>query len=99
MAIIQRFGAALNLNVHVQALELAAAGPTPRTIAWTLDGYNALAPYYNRTVGATRVFFIGAPPMGHIGPPWAGIVSFAPSPWADFLILTNTPCFAHIALL
>ena len=33
-----------------QALELAASVPTPgRTINWTLDGYNALVPYYNRT--------------------------------------------------
>jgi len=82
-----------------QALELAASVPTPgRTINWTLDGYNALVPYYNRTSGTTRAFFFGAPPVGHIGS-WAAILSFTPSPWADFVILTDAPCFAHIALL
>ena len=85
-----------------QALELAAFGPTRggRTLTWTLDGYNALLPYYNRTAGTTTVFFVGAPPVGHLGPgSWAAVLSFTPSPWAEFLILTNAPCFAHIAML
>jgi hypothetical protein len=84
-----------------QGLELAAFGPTPgRTLTWTLDGYSPLAPYYNRSAGTTRVFFAGAPPVGHLGPSsWAAVLWFTPSPWADFLILTNAPCFAHITLV
>ena len=83
-----------------QALELAAFSPTARgqTINWTLDGYNALAPYYSRSSGTIRVFFAGAPPVGP-GASWAAILSFTPSPWADFVIFTDVPCFAHIALL
>jgi len=80
-----------------QALELATLSGIS-SIGWTLDGYNAAPPFYQRFGGVTNVGFAGSPPMGHTGA-YATVVSFRVSPWAEFWILTNKACFAHIAVL
>jgi len=81
-----------------QALEVHPVGGSISTINWTLDGISAAPPFYQRETGTTRAFFAGAPPTGHSAP-WAVVLSFVVSPWVEFNILTNIPCFAHIAVL
>jgi prepilin-type processing-associated H-X9-DG protein len=79
-----------------QALELGTLSGISN-IRWTLDGYNAAPPFYERHGGRTNVGFAGNPPTGHTGS-YAAVVSFRGSPWAEFWILTNSACFAHIAV-
>ena len=83
-----------------QGLELATTAPgISRTITWTLEGISASPPYYVRGGGTTpAVRFFGSPPVGHVGS-YSVTVAFGLSPWAEFNLLTNTTCFAHIALL
>jgi hypothetical protein len=80
-----------------QALELATTGGLA-TITWTLDGYSAAIPFYERHGGSTRAGFAGSPPMGHTGS-YADVLLYHPTPWVEFWILTNRTCFAHIAVL
>jgi len=83
-----------------QGLELATAAPgITGTIIWTLEGISASPPYYVRgggTYPAAR--FFGSPPVGHVGS-YPTLVAFGVSPWAEFNLLTNRNCWAHIALL
>jgi hypothetical protein len=78
-----------------QALELATMGGTA-SISFTLDGYSASPPFYERDVGTVRTSFSGSPPLGSTGN-WAVVLSYRLSPWAEFWLLPNRPCFAHIA--
>jgi hypothetical protein len=93
-------GGPLVTGLLFQGLELATAAPgITRTITWTLEGISASPPYYVRGGGTTPgVRFFGSPPVGHVGF-YSVVVAFAVSPWAEFNLLTNTNCFAHIALL
>jgi len=80
-----------------QVLELATAvrGSTA-TITFTLDGYSASPPFFHRFPGAIRTSFAGSPPLGSTGR-WAVILAYPLSPWAEFWLLPNANCFAHIA--
>ena len=94
------FSGPLVTGLPLQALELRTAAPgVTGTIAWTLEGISASPPYYfwggGRFPGAG---FSGAPPVGHVGS-YAVVVAFAVSPWAEFNLLTDRNCYAHIALL
>ena len=90
------FSGPLVTGFPYQALELAVAGSGSST-TWTLEGISASPPYYVFVGGTTRfVDFHGSPPVGHTGRAsvW---VAFAVSPWAEFNLLTNNSCFAHMA--
>jgi hypothetical protein len=84
----------------LQGLELAPATVFPRgTITWTLEGISASPPYYVRGGGTTTTpFFLGSPPVGHVVN-YAVVFAFAVSPWAEFNLLTDKNCWAHIAIL
>jgi len=85
-------------GLPLQALEVHPTSGIIRTINWTLDGYSAAPPFYQRETGRTRTLSFGSPPTGHTGD-YAVVLAFAVSPWAEFNILTDIPCFAHIAML
>jgi hypothetical protein len=84
-------------GIPFQALELATTGSPSASITWTLDGYSAAIPFYSRFGGTTSVGFAGATPMGHTGS-YAAVLGFHVTPWVEFWLLTNRPCFAHIAV-
>lgn len=88
-------------GVPFERLELssltAANTIKAQTISWTLDCYSANWPFYERHRGTTPgVGFAGAPP-GFGALSTIAVYLFEPmSPWMEYWLLTDTPCFAHI---
>ena len=82
-----------------QALELGGSAAST-TIRWTLDGYSAVVPFYQRHGGTTIAPNVGGPgnPIGHTGL-YATVLSYHVSPWVEFWLLPNVRCFAHIAVM
>jgi len=86
-------------GVPLQTLELAtSAGPGVK-VSWTLDGYNAAPPFYERDMGTTFAVRLGTTsaagiPQGST----ARVVWFLASPWCEFWLLTNVGCLAHMQL-
>lgn len=85
-------------GIPFQALELAATSFAGRRITWTLDGFSVSPPFFQRNAGVSTVPVSASQPVGHFSS-WAGVFSYAVSPWAEFNLLTNNNCWAHIALL
>jgi hypothetical protein len=84
-------------GLPLQALELATLGAPSAVISFTLDGYSASPPFYERDTNVVTTGFAGSPPVGSTGI-WAVVLSYRLSPYVEFWLLANTPCFAHIAM-
>jgi hypothetical protein len=80
-----------------QGLEFASGSNIAGFVTWTLDGYSAAAPFYERSTGTGPVNASGNPPTGHFLS-YAAVLSFRVSPWVEFNILTNRSLWAHIAV-
>ncbi|MCJ8156396.1 hypothetical protein [Sphingomonas sp. LaA6.9] len=87
-------------GVPYQFLELAVQNPAniSRMITWTLDGYSAAPPFYQRSMGTSLAPATFAPPIGYTGST-AVVLAFLISPWVEFNILTNSNCTAHIVAI
>ena len=80
-----------------QVLEMTLTGPAG-AITFTVDGYSASPPFYQRIGGTNPTGSSGAaPPLGSTGN-WAAMFAFGVSPWVEFWLLTNRNSWAHIAM-
>ncbi len=79
------------------ALEMMATSFSTRTVSWTLQMYSAAPPWYQTLTGTNTLFVTTTLPTGHVAD-WSAVFGFAVTPWAEFYLTTNRPCFAHIAM-
>jgi hypothetical protein len=94
-----RFAAGpLVTGTPVEWLELGLTAPGPSgPISFTLDTYSASPPFYTRDTNTITALFWGAPPVG--GGSLGVVLALPLSPWVEFWLLANRPCFAHIAMI
>ena len=81
----------------LQSLELVLTGPPSGSVTFTLDGYSAAPPFYERDTGVFSTFFLTSPPVGQSFIP-AALLSYRVSPYVEFWLLVSRPCWAHISM-
>src|SRR5450631_1338511 len=69
----------------VQFLELAGLG-APATIGFSLDGYSAAPPFYERNTVASTSISAFSGPESSTGV-YTLVIAYAVSPWAEFWLL------------
>ena len=84
-------------GVPIQALELLTTTFPGGAVTYTLDGYSAAPPFYERDGGMVTVPSSSSVPTGHTFDV-SIIVSYRSSPYVEFWLLVSRSCWAHISL-
>ena len=84
-------------GLPIEFLELGGLGG-PTALGFTLDGYSAAPPFYQRyKVTRTMIPAFPGPDQGTGSPTL--VTSFLVSPWAEFWLLPTANCMAHIHMI